>query len=299
MFQRAFSTFSNYLELSKPKVAFLLVFSGAMGGLTALLGGFGNFFPFGLTSIQIFILALIALTVGTLGANAVTCYIDRDIDALMRRTNGRPLPSIRINPPKKALSYGLSLALVGLALLLVLNIYSAFWATIGLVDSTLIYNLLTKRRSPWNIILGAPAGGAPLMAFWSAVTGQPFHLIPFFMATLVVLWTPAHIWSLAIKYSEDYRKADVPMLPTQVDFKVAARCIASTTLLLPVISTLLGTIGGFNIFYYFITYTLNVGIIILSLRLVFSPSERNAWFLFKFTSPYLFVILMTVALTIT
>jgi len=290
---------STYLELSKPKVAFLLVFAGAMGGLTALRGGFGKFSPLGSGSTQVFIFTLLALTIGVLGANSITCYIDRDIDALMGRTNKRPIPSFRINPPWKALVYGLALSLGGLAVLLVLNIYSALWATVGLLDSALIYNLLTKRRSPWNIILGSPAGGAPIMVSWSAVTGQPFNLIPFLLAALVVLWTPAHIWSLAIKYSEDYMRADVPMLPTQVNFKVAARCIASTTLLLPVISSVLGVIGGFTPLYYLVAFTLNAVIIFLSLRLVLKPSEKNAWLLFKFTSPYLFVLLITAALTIT
>ncbi len=285
-----------YLELSKPRVASLLVFAGLMGGLTGLRKGLAVSQPLGFNPIQSLVIATLALTVGIFGANAITCYIDRDIDAAMERTRHRPLPSGRISPPEKALYYGLALSLGSLAILAAINLYSALWFTFGLLDSTLIYNFLTKRKTAWNIVLGSPAGGAPIMVSWSAVTGQPFHLVPFLMAALVVLWTPAHIWSLAIKYSEDYRRARVPMLPTLVDFKTAARCIASTTLLLPVFSTILGLIGEFKPPYYPITYALNAAIIALSLNLIVRPSKRNSWILFKFTSPYLAVLLITIAL---
>jgi protoheme IX farnesyltransferase len=290
-------TVKTYLELSKPRVASLLVFAGLMGGLTGLGKGLGKISPLGFSPIESLIVAVLALAVGVLGANAVTCYIDKDIDYAMERTRHRPLPSGKISPPEKALYYGLTLSLVSLAILIFLNVYSALWFAFGLLDSTLLYNFLTKRRTAWNIVLGSPAGGAPIMVSWSAVTGQPFHLIPFLMAALVVLWTPAHIWSLAIKYSEDYRRANVPMLPTIVDFKTAARCIASTTLLLPVFSTILGLIGEFNTPYYPISYALNAAIVFLSLNLIIRPSKRNAWLLFKFTSPYLAVLLIVIALS--
>ena len=269
-----------------------------MGGLTGISGGFGKISPLGMGLVQDYVVALLALTVGILGANAITSYIDRDIDTQMKRTSRRPIPLGRINPPWRGLVYGLILSITGLAILLTVNVYSALWFVFGLVDSVIIYNLLTKRRTKWNIVLGSPAGGVPIMVLWSAVTGQPFHVIPLLLAALVVLWTPAHIWSLAIKYSDDYRKVNVPMLPVSVGFNVATRCIASTTLLLPVLSTILGIIGGFNLIYYIITYSINGIIIFLSLRVVVKPSEKNVWGLFKFTSPYLAILLATVALTI-
>ncbi len=279
-------TVKAYLELVKPRVSGLLAFSGLTAGLTAYRMGLAS------CSLPVFALAMAALTLGIFGANAVTCYIDRDIDALMERTRHRPLPSKRVYPPWKALAFGLTLSLPALTFLATLNLYSGLWFAFGLADSTIIYNLLTKRKTPWNIILGAPAGGAPAMAAWSAVSGQPFHPVPFLMAALIVLWTPAHIWSLAIRYAEDYRRANVPMLPALTSFDKAARCIASTTLLLPLFSTLLGLAGGFQPPYHLLAQTLNAALIFLALKLVLKPSEKAAWKLFKFTSPYLAVHLL-------
>jgi len=290
----ALSRVAVYLEVSKPKVASLLIFSGAISGITAWKMGFSR--SSSLLTLEAFTLTLIALTLGVLGANAITCYIDRDIDALMERTRRRPIPSGRITPPEKALYYGLVLSISALAILVAVNIYSGLWFAFGLVDSTFIYNFLTKRKTPWNIILGSPAGGAPVMVGWTAVTGQPFHIIPLLLAALIVIWTPIHIWSLAIRYSDDYRSAGVPMLPVRVSFTTVSRCIASTTLLLPVFSTLLSLAGNFQPLFYFVVQGLNTIIIILGFTLVAKPSHKNAWILFKFTSPYLAVLLMTSAI---
>ena len=284
-------TLKTYLQLSKPRVGGLLAYSGLASGLAALRMGFASNSFLGLGSLETLALTMAALTWGILGANAVTCYIDRDIDAVMERTRRRPLPAGKIKPPEKALAYGLTLCLSALILLLMVSFYAGLWFAFGLLDSTLIYNLLSKRKTSWNIILGSPAGGAPAMTVWSAVTGQPFHPIPFLMAALIVLWTPSHIWSLAIRYAEDYERAGVPMLPVKARFETAAKCIASTVLLLPLFSTLLGLAGSFHPAFYVIAAVLNAALIFLALRLLWEPSHGRAWRLFKFTSPYPAVML--------
>ncbi len=290
------SKIAIYLEVSKPRVASLLIFSGAMSGLTALRMGLSKPSFLGLPFLDVFILTLIALTLGIFGTNAITCYIDKDIDSLMERTRKRPIPSGRIKPAVKALYYGLILSILALIVLSTLNLYAGIWSVFGLIDSAIIYNYLTKRKTSWNIILGAPAGGAPVLIVWSAITGQPFHFVPLLLAVSIVLWTPIHIWSLAIKYSKDYSSVGVPMLPVKIDFKKVARCMASTSLLFPVLSTLLGIVGGFQLVFYFVMYGLNAVIVFLAFKLILNPSHRNAWVLFKFTSPYLAVLLATTAL---
>lgn len=287
---------SVYVEVSKPKVASLLVFSGVISQVIALKMRLGRVSPLGLHPLEIFAITTIALSLGVLGANAITCYIDRELDGLMERTRGRPLPSGKIAPPERALCYGIILCSIGMAMLLAVNVYAWLWSAVGLIDSTLVYNFLSKRRTVWNIVLGAPAGGTPVMAGWAAVTGDFLHPVPLLLAALIVLWTPAHIWSLAMRYSGDYQKAQVPMLPIKIGLKPAARCIASTTLLLPVLSTLLGIIGDFQLGFYLVAHTLNIAIIFLSLTLFFKPSSENAWRLFKFTSPYLAVLLIAGAI---
>ncbi len=286
-----------YMEVCKPRVMALLVFSGLASGLTALRIGLGASNSLGLDSSLSLILSTLALILLVSGANAITCYIDRDIDAVMERTRRRPIPSGRIDPPVKALYYGVVLSILGLVPLLILSFYAFLWALFGLFDSAVVYNLLTKRRTVWNIVLGSPAGGAPSMVCWSAVTGQPLHPVPLLLAALIVLWTPSHIWSLAIRYSDDYRRAGVPMLPSKLGFTSAARCIASTTILLPVLSTILGVVGHFRIGFYIVVHSLNLVMILLSLNLLLRPSHENAYRLFKFTSPYLAVMLTVTALS--
>ncbi|KYH39381.1 MAG: hypothetical protein AYL28_000520 [Candidatus Bathyarchaeota archaeon B23] len=288
-------TLRAYVEVCKPRVASLLVFSGLASGVIALRMGLGVEPPLGFTPQVSLMLSTLALILVVSGANAITCYIDQDIDAMMERTRRRPIPSGRIDPPVKALYYGAALSILGLIPLLALSLPAFLWALFGLVDSVVVYNLLTKRRTVWNIVLGSPAGGAPSMVCWSAVTGQPFHPVPFLLAALIVLWTPSHIWSLAIRYADDYRRAVVPMLPVRVGFRSATRCIASTTLLLPVLSTILGVVGRFHIGFYILVHSLNLIIILLSLNLLFRPSHGNAYKLFKFTSPYLALLLVSAA----
>ena len=297
MVLRGFRALWAYVEVCKPRVMVLLVFSGLASGLTALRMGLGVCNPLGLGPGFSLILSTLALILVVSGANAITCYIDRDIDAVMERTRRRPIPSGRIDPPVKALYYGMALSILGLIPLLILSLPAFLWALFGLFDSAVVYNLLTKRRTVWNIVLGSPAGGAPSMVCWSAVTGQPLHPIPLLLAALIVLWTPSHIWSLAIRYSDDYRRAGVPMLPSRLGFRSTTRCIASTTILLPVLSTILGVVGRFHIGFYIIVHSLNLVMILLGLNLLLRPSPENAYRLFKFTSPYLAVMLTVTALS--
>ena len=160
---------------------------------------------------------LIAATVigGTLaagGANAINCVIDRDIDALMHRTQGRPLP-MGIVDPASAMVFALALEAAAFALL---------WATSNLLAASLaiaatafyvfIYTLWLKRRSPQNIVIGGAAGAFPPLVGWAAVTGN-VSVEAAILFAIVFFWTPPHFWALAIKYRDDYGRANVPMLP--------------------------------------------------------------------------------------
>ncbi len=155
-----------------------------------------------------------AFTAG--GANTINCYLDRDIDALMRRTSRRPLAldeGSRLISPGQALAFGLLLAALGTALLgFAVNWLAALLADAAILFYVFVYTLTLKRRTPSNIVVGGAAGCFPILVGWAAVTDR-VALPAVLLAAVVFFWTPPHFWSLAIKFREDYEAAHVPMLP--------------------------------------------------------------------------------------
>jgi protoheme IX farnesyltransferase len=268
----------KYIEVTKPSTVALLVFTcvGSMmaaGGVSGLsLGGWA--------------LALVAITAGCAAADTLTCYIDRDIDALMGRTKGRPLPGKRIHPPEKALVWGLFLAALSMTLSSLFNPLAALWMFLGLFDNVVIYSLLAKRRSCTNILLGSISGGMPALFGWAVVQSN-VTWTPVLISLLVITWTPNHIWNLAIRYREDYARANVPMLPVVTNLRRAISLIGMSVVLMVAESLLLGMVGGFSPLYF--TVALAGGVVSLTghAYLHFRPTERNAWLMFKLSSLYL------------
>jgi heme o synthase len=155
-----------------------------------------------------------ALTAG--GAAAINHYWDRDIDARMVRTAGRPLPSGRFVIPEVALAWGALLVTSGLTLAVhTLPPEAAGFILLGFLIYVPLYTCLLKRRTPWNVIIGGAAGSCPVLAGWATVRGD-WPLAPLALAALVFFWTPAHFWAYAMANEEDYRGAGVPMLPAIV-----------------------------------------------------------------------------------
>jgi protoheme IX farnesyltransferase len=232
------------------------------------------------------VLALVAISAGCAAADTLTCYIDRDIDALMDRTKARPLPGKRINPPEKALVWGLSLAILALGLSFLFNPLAALWMFLGLFDNVVIYSLLAKRRSCTNILLGSLSGGMPVLFGWAVVQGN-VTWTPVLMSLLVITWTPNHIWNLAIRYREDYARAKVPMLPVVTNLRRAVSLIASSVVLMFAESLLLGFVGQFGPIYYAVAFVGGSIALLGHAYLVLKPTEHNAWLMFKLSSLYL------------
>ncbi|RDV84498.1 heme o synthase [Ammonifex thiophilus] len=279
--------FKAYVEVTKPRSVFLLVFTSLPPMLLAAQN-----YPF---SWGQGILALWAVTLACAGANAVSCYVDRDLDAAMIRTCHRPIPSGRIYPPEKALYWGLLLFFASLFLGWQLNPVAALCLGGGMLGYVGVYSLWLKRRSAWNIILGGLAGGLPALFGWTAVSGR-LDLLPLLMAALVVLWIPNHIWSLAIFYREDYARVRVPMLPVITTLGKALHCLLLTVVLMVALSLYIGYLGDWG-YIYWITALLTGGAALgLSVYVVLRPSPRSAWLLFKFSSPYLFFIFLAMML---
>lgn len=275
-------TVKNYLEVTKPPIVFLLVFTSVAAMLIAWRQTLLPLTP------TLFACATIAIAAGSAGCDTLTSYLDRDIDAVMHRTKHRPIPSGRITP-NNALIWGLSLSAVGLTLALWINLLSFVWIGLGVLDNVIIYSLLLKRRNPLNIILGGISGGLPVMFGWSAVTDS-VQLLPILLAALVVLWIPGHIWSLAIFTKDDYVRAHVPMLPVVTELSTALRCIVSTVVLMIPFSLWIFFEGRFGLIYLVTAIAFGLWVLYINLKLFLHPNNEVAYRAFKVSSPYLFAL---------
>jgi protoheme IX farnesyltransferase len=269
----------NYYELTKPKIWYLLVFTAIGAAVSASW----------LFDVQVswitWTLLFIAIAAGSAAADTLTGYNDRDIDAIMERTKGRPIPSGRISP-RNALIFGLILAGISLVCSWFINIWAFGLMAFGLFDNIIVYSKWLKRTSQSNIILGGFSGGAPALIGYIAVTFQ--HLeIGIAMAGLVFFWIPTHIWSLALHVKEDYKKANVPMLPVVSSESKSVRVIALTTLMMVVFSILPFFFYQFGLIYLLTATVSGIVMIFLSVWLLLRPSEKTSWLVFKFSSPYL------------
>ncbi len=276
----------TYLELAKPRIVSLLVF-------TSLTATFLAAKTLQLTVSPIQWLAIgVAITAGSAGCNVLTSYLDRDIDAVMLRTRHRPIPSGRVSA-NTGLKFGLSLTSISLILAFSLNLLAFTWMALGVLDNVVVYSMLLKRRSPLNIILGGFSGGLPVLFGWSAATPGPvgsFSLLPVLMAGLVFLWIPIHIWFLAVSYRADYSRAGVPMLPVVLGTEQALRIITLFSLAFLPFSLAIFFIGRFGWAYGIVGAVggfLNLAGSVYVLR---RPTQTNAWRMFKISSPYLFLL---------
>ena len=278
----ATQTLKNYVEVTKPPIVLLLVFTSFATMIVA----------WGQTQLPLTPLVLIggvaSITAASAGCDTLTSYVDRDIDKIMHRTRRRPIPSGRISP-NRALVWGLLLAALGLALALWINPLSFVWIALGVLDNVVVYSLLLKRRSSLNIILGGVSGGLPVMFGWSAVTNS-ISLLPILLAALVVLWIPGHIWSLAIFTKDDYERAHVPMLPVVTKLRTALRCIVSTIVLMVPFSLWIYFVGHFGLIYLVAAVLFGGWVLYINLKLFFHPNNEMAYKAFKVSSPYLFAL---------
>jgi len=277
-------TVRNYVEVTKPPIVSLLVFTSLA---TMIVAWRETLVPLSWVVVAV---ALVAITAASAGCDVLTSYIDRDIDAIMDRTKKRPIPSGRIKP-NRALVWGLFLALAGMALAYWINALSFVWITLGVFDNVVVYSLLLKRRSRLNIILGGVSGGLPVMFGWSAVTNS-YALLPVLLAGLVVLWIPGHIWSLAIFTRKDYERAHVPMLPVVTKLSTALRCIVSTIVLMIPFSLWIFFEGRFGLVYLVTAVLFGIWVLYVNFKLFLHPSDDLAYKAFKVSSPYLFTLFL-------
>lgn len=296
--QKSESRIAVYYELTKPKIWYLLVFTAFGAALTA-----SHIYNIEISPVT-WLLMLFSVAAGSAAANTLTNYHDRDIDAIMERTKGRPLPSKRIFPAVKARNFGLVLA--GISLVLAVSISftttleQGIWATafiaFGLANNVLVYSYGLKRNSRTNIILGGLCGGSPPMIGWVAVTMTDLWTMGLAMAGLVFIWIPMHIWALTLHFKEDYNKVNVPMLTAVQSEKTSARAIAGSTVVMVLFSIapfFITTENGDEMVsdvYLWTAIASGALMVGLSIWVIMKPVEKASWTLFKFSSPYLAVL---------
>ena len=281
-----------YWDLTKPKIVILLAFTSLATYLfAAKLLGSNPLTP-------ILPLSLLAIWLGPSGCEAVTSYLERDIDSVMHRTKGRPLPTKRIHPPIKAFWFGIALLAISLLLSYLINWIAVLVMAGGIFFNVVVYTVWLKRRNPVNIIIGGISGGMPALYGWVAASGGEISLLAILIGATVVAWIPNHIWNLALHYKDDYESAGVPMLPVVVSRKTAIRCTASTVPFLFVFTILIGLLANLGLIYWLVTVPSGAVIVLGNLYTVVKPSSSNIWRMFKVSSPYLALLFIAMVLDI-
>jgi protoheme IX farnesyltransferase len=280
------SAFRTYIALTKPRIIELLLVTTVPAMVLAERG----LPPWWLIAVTV---AGGALTAG--GANALNCYIDRDIDAIMQRTRGRPLPRHQITP-RRALVFALALELAGF---LLLALFATLLAAVLAVGATLfyvfVYTLWLKRTSTQNIVIGGAAGAAPPLVGWAAVTGR-IEWPALVMFAIIFFWTPAHFWALALKYRDDYARARVPMAPVVWGATRTHRAILLYTIITVGVAFLLVPAGAAGPVYALGAALLGAAFLVYAVRLRHQATPSSAMRLFAYSIVYLFLLFAAMVL---
>jgi len=191
---------------------------------------------------------LVGGTLAAGSANAINCYLDRDIDELMARTRRRPLPAHQVEP-ERAVVFGIVLGIVSFALMTwTVNLLAAFLTLLAIAFYVVVYTMLLKRSTPQNIVIGGAAGALPPVIGWAAVTGN-VGIPALILFALVFYWTPPHFWALSLRIRKDYAAAGVPMLPVVRGIPETTRQIALYTILMVAISLVLWPVARMGLIY--------------------------------------------------
>ena len=269
----------DYIALLKPRVMSLVVFTGFVGLYLApakvhpVLGA----------------VAVLCIAVAAGAAGAINMWYERDVDAVMTRTRGRPIPAGRI-APGNALGFGVVLAVGAVSLMaLALNWVAAALLALSIGFYVFNYTIWLKLRTPQNIVIGGAAGAFPPMIGWAAATGD-VGLASLALFAIIFMWTPPHFWSLALYRSDDYARAGIPMLPVVAGKEETRRQIAIYAVLLVPVSAAPYVLGVSGPLYLGAALLLGAFFLTAALRVWFDHSDRAARRSFHASLLYLFLL---------
>lgn len=273
------STLSDYVSLLKPRVMSLVLFSGFVGMILNPVA----IHPF------IAIIAMLCIALGSGASGAINMWYDRDIDSVMERTKNRPLVR-KVMDPEDALAAGVIFAFFSVFIMAVcVNYMAGFLLLSTILFYVFIYTIWLKRRSPQNIVIGGFSGALPPLVGWSAASGS-IDIEPLILVLIIFLWTPPHFWALALYRSDDYKRANVPMMPviygddyTKTQILVYALLTFASTLL-PFV------IGLSGLIYLFSAFALGGYFVYLAARLMNDKKNKLARKTFGYSIIYLFLL---------
>ena len=281
--------FSELFKLMKPRVMSLVIFTCAVGLLTA---------P-NLVSTKEAIIGILLVSLGAGAAGALNMWYESDLDALMTRTCLRPIPTGKVNR-NQAFIFGVTLSIVSvIALDYFTNRISAAILLLTILFYVFVYTIWLKRRTPQNIVIGGAAGALPPVIGWAIVTGS-ISLEPIILFLIIFIWTPSHFWALSLYKSEDYKKANIPMLPVTSGIKKTKLNILAYSVILFPIALSPFFFGFSGILYFIFASSLSAYYAYLCFRL-YKENEENleiklAKKIFGYSIIYLFLIFIIVLL---
>jgi len=266
----------HYFALTKPKIALLLLISTLAGMLAAGAG-------------RIPILdALLVLSGGYLcagGAGAFNCYLDRDLDTLMTRTKRRPIPAGHISP-RNALIFSILITMLSVPILYMVSTLVMLLSMVAWLYYVLIYSIYLKSRTDQNVVIGGAAGAFPPVIGWAAITGGvDATAIAMFM--IVFFWTPPHAYALMLIVKDDYKRVNIPMLPSVRSEKETVRQILVYGVVLLLVTVIPGLLNLFGILYLLVAIPLGCLFVILAANLYISMEISSASRLYRYSTYYL------------
>lgn len=280
------SLWRQYLELCKPKVVLLIVFTSLVGMILSSPT---------LISLDLIIFANLGIGLAAASGAAINHWVDQKIDAEMERTHNRPLPQGGLSS-SSALSFALILCVLSMAILLATtNPLTALLTFICIIGYAVIYTMFLKRWTPQNIVWGGAAGAAPPLLGWSAVTGE-VNTEALLLFLIIFIWTPPHFWALAIRRRDDYAKVNVPMLPVTHGIPFTKVQVLLYTFMLMAVTLIPFAIQMTGLIYLAGAVALGVGFIYHAFKLYRSEGDTHAMKTFGYSIFYLtalFAFLLT------
>ena len=276
---------AGFVALTKPRIIELLLVTTLPTMVVA---------AHGLPRITLMLTTLVGGTLAAGGANAINMVVDRDIDSVMRRTRNRPLVTGVVSPGQ-ALAFAVTLEVAAFIELWVeVNLLSAVLAVSATLFYVFVYTLWLKRTSRQNIVIGGAAGAVPVLVGWASVRNS-VGWAPVVLFALMFLWTPPHFWALAIRYRDDYRSVDVPMMPVVATFKRTSAQIMGYTALVAVVSLVFAWTAGMGPLYWVSAAVLGGVFLGYSWRLWREPTEARAMKLFHWSITYVTLLFVAMA----
>ena len=279
------SKIKAYFMLTKPRIIELLLITTVPAMIVAQEG-----WP----PVWLVVATLVGGSLAAGSANSINCYLDRDIDEKMLRTSIRPLPKHQVKPAN-ALRFGVVLGVISFVFLsYTVNLIAALLSLSAILFYVFVYTIGLKRYTPSNIVIGGAAGAAPALIGWAAVTGSVGRPA-WVLFAIIFYWTPPHFWALALRYSDEYKAAGVPMLPVVRGVPETTRQILLYAVVLFAVSLLLYPVGRLGLLYLISAVVLGLAFILYSIRLRSKPDHKAAMGLFHFSISYLVLLFVALA----